>query len=91
MAAAGMVIGAAVYLSSPSPAQASTTLLLTNGPEAAPGTAIADDQADDEGEGGDDLEVNEGLEADAAHLLRVCFGIHGVRARRRVRSMSEAA
>jgi capsular polysaccharide biosynthesis protein len=45
MAAAGMLIGAGLYLSSPPSHQASTTLLLTNGPEAAPGSAMADDQA----------------------------------------------
>jgi capsular polysaccharide biosynthesis protein len=45
MAAAGLVIGSAVYLASPHAAQASTTLLLTVGPEAVPGTAIQDDQA----------------------------------------------
>jgi capsular polysaccharide biosynthesis protein len=45
MAAAGMLIGSAVYLSSPPSYQASTTLLLSNGPEVAVGSAIADDQA----------------------------------------------
>jgi capsular polysaccharide biosynthesis protein len=45
MAAAGLVIGAGVYLSSPPSYQASTTLYLSVGPEATPGTAIADDQA----------------------------------------------
>jgi len=45
MAAAGLVIGAAVYLASPPAYQASTTLYLTVGPEATPGTAIANDQA----------------------------------------------
>jgi capsular polysaccharide biosynthesis protein len=45
MAAAGVLIGAGVYLSSPPSYQASTTLFLTVGPEAQPGTAIADDQA----------------------------------------------
>jgi capsular polysaccharide biosynthesis protein len=45
MAAAGLVIGAAVYLSSPPSYQASTTLYLTVGPEAQPGVAIANDQA----------------------------------------------
>jgi capsular polysaccharide biosynthesis protein len=45
MAAAGMLIGSAFYLSSPPTYQASTTLYLMVGPEAQPGTAIADDQA----------------------------------------------
>src|SRR5215831_3896624 len=45
MAVAGFLIGSAVYLASPHAAQASTTLLLTVGPEAVPGTAIQDDQA----------------------------------------------
>lgn len=45
VAAAGMVIGAALRLSSPPSYQASTTLYLTVGPEATPGTAIANDQA----------------------------------------------
>jgi capsular polysaccharide biosynthesis protein len=45
MAAAGLVIGSALYLSSPPSDQASTTMFLTVGPEAAPGTAIQDDQA----------------------------------------------
>ena len=45
MAAAGMVIGAVLRLSSPPSYQASTTLYLTVGPEATPGTAIANDQA----------------------------------------------
>lgn len=44
MAVAGLLIGSAVYVASPHAAQASTTLLLTVGPEAAPGTAIQDDQ-----------------------------------------------
>ena len=44
MAAAGMLIGAAVYLSSPPAYQATTTLFLNVGPEAQPGTAVADDQ-----------------------------------------------
>ena len=45
MAVAGLLIGAAVYVASPPADQASTTLLLTVGPEAVPGTAIQDDQA----------------------------------------------
>ena len=44
-AAAGMLLGSAAYLSSPASYQASTTLYITVGPEAQPGTAIADDQA----------------------------------------------
>ena len=44
MATAGLLIGSGLYLSSPPLYQASTTLLLANGPEAAPGSAIADDQ-----------------------------------------------
>ena len=45
MAVAGFLIGAGFYLASPPVYQASTTLLLTVGPEATPGTAILDDQA----------------------------------------------
>ena len=45
MAVVGLIIGSGVYLSSPPHYQASTTLLLTVGPEAQPGTAILDDQA----------------------------------------------
>jgi capsular polysaccharide biosynthesis protein len=45
LAVAGLLIGAAVYVASPHAAQASTTLLLTVGPEAVPGTAIQDDQS----------------------------------------------
>jgi len=45
LAAAGFLIGAAAYVASPHAAQASTTLYLTVGPEAVPGTAIQDDQA----------------------------------------------
>jgi len=44
MAAAGFLIGLAVYVTSPPVYQASTTLLLTNGPEPQPGAAVADDQ-----------------------------------------------
>jgi len=40
-----MLLGSAAYLSSPASYQASTTLYITVGPEAQPGTAIADDQA----------------------------------------------
>ena len=45
MAAAGFLLGAAAYVTSPHAAQATTRLLLTVGPESVPGTAIADDQA----------------------------------------------
>jgi capsular polysaccharide biosynthesis protein len=45
MAIAGLIIGSGLYLSSPPVYQASTTLLLTVGPEAQPGTAILDNQA----------------------------------------------
>jgi capsular polysaccharide biosynthesis protein len=45
MAIAGLLIGSAVYVTSPHAAQASTTLLLTVGPEGAPGSALQDDQA----------------------------------------------
>src|SRR5215467_11030706 len=45
MAVAGFLIGSAAYVASPHAAQASTSLLLTVGPEAVPGTAIQDDQA----------------------------------------------
>jgi capsular polysaccharide biosynthesis protein len=41
----GLVAGAGLYLASPHAHQASTTLLLTVGPESVPGTAILDDQA----------------------------------------------
>src|SRR5262245_25999404 len=44
MALAGLVISAGLYLKSPPVYQASTSLLLTVGPEAAPGSAIADNQ-----------------------------------------------
>jgi capsular polysaccharide biosynthesis protein len=44
MAVAGMLIGAGLYLKSPPIYQASTTLILTNGPEVAPGAALSDDQ-----------------------------------------------
>jgi capsular polysaccharide biosynthesis protein len=43
-AAAGFLIGLAVYATSPPVYQASTTLLLTNGPEPQPGAAVQDDQ-----------------------------------------------
>ena len=45
MAVAGLLIGVGLYLASPPSYQASTSLLLTHGPEATPGTAILDDQA----------------------------------------------
>jgi len=45
LAVAGVIIGSGVYLASPPHYQASTTLLLTVGPEAQPGTAILDNQA----------------------------------------------
>jgi capsular polysaccharide biosynthesis protein len=45
MAVFGLLIGAGFYLASPHPDQASTSILLTNGPEAVPGTAILDQQA----------------------------------------------
>ena len=35
---------------------------------------LADEDADDEGEAGDDLEVNEGFDADATDLLEVAHG-----------------
>lgn len=41
----GLLISSAMFLRSPPTYQATTTLLLTNGPEAAPGTAILDDQS----------------------------------------------
>jgi capsular polysaccharide biosynthesis protein len=44
MALAGLAISAGLYLKSPPVYQASTSLLLTVGPEAAPGAAIADNQ-----------------------------------------------
>src|SRR5215472_18760599 len=43
-AAAGFLIGLGVYVMSPPVYQAETTLLLTNGPEPQPGTAVQDDQ-----------------------------------------------
>jgi len=43
MAVAGLLIGSAVYVTSPHAAQASTTLLLTIGPEATPSSGIQDD------------------------------------------------
>ena len=45
MAVAGLLIGSGVYLTSPHVYQASTSLLLTNGPEVSTGTAILDQQA----------------------------------------------
>jgi capsular polysaccharide biosynthesis protein len=45
IAVAGMLIGSAVYVSTPHAAQASTTLILTVGPEPVAGTAIQDDVA----------------------------------------------
>jgi capsular polysaccharide biosynthesis protein len=44
-AVVGLVVGSALYLKGPHPSQASTTLLLTVGAEAQPGTAILEDQA----------------------------------------------
>ncbi len=44
-AIAGLIIGSGLYLKSPPRYQAATTLLLTVGPEAQPGTAILDNQA----------------------------------------------
>jgi len=44
-AVAGLLIGSALYVKGPHPDQASTTLLLTVGAEAQPGTAILEDQA----------------------------------------------
>jgi capsular polysaccharide biosynthesis protein len=44
-AIAGLLIGAGLYVASPHAYQASTTLYLTVGPEAQPGTAILEDQA----------------------------------------------
>jgi capsular polysaccharide biosynthesis protein len=41
----GLLVGSALYLKAPHTYQASTTLLLTVGPEAQPGTAILEDQA----------------------------------------------
>jgi capsular polysaccharide biosynthesis protein len=43
-AAAGFLIGLGLYATSPPVYQASTTLLLTNGPEPQPGAAVQDDQ-----------------------------------------------
>jgi capsular polysaccharide biosynthesis protein len=45
VAVAGMLLGSAVYVTTPHAVQASTTLLLTVGPEAVAGTAIQDDVA----------------------------------------------
>jgi capsular polysaccharide biosynthesis protein len=44
-AVVGLLVGAGLYLKAPPTYQASTTLLLTVGPEAQPGTAILNDQA----------------------------------------------
>ena len=44
LALAGLLLGAGLTLASPSLSQAETTLLLTVGPEAAPGTAIQNEQ-----------------------------------------------
>jgi len=43
-AAVGFVVGLGLYVASPALYQASTTLLLTNGPEVQPGAAVQDDQ-----------------------------------------------
>src|SRR5262249_52236597 len=45
MAAVGFLLGAPAYMESPHAAQATTTLLLTVGPEPQPGTAIQNDVA----------------------------------------------
>jgi capsular polysaccharide biosynthesis protein len=45
LAITGLLIGVAVNVAMPSPHKASTSLLLTNGPEVALGTAITDDEA----------------------------------------------
>lgn len=45
LAVSGMLLGAAVYVTTPHSVQASTTLLLSVGPEAVAGTAIQDDVA----------------------------------------------
>lgn len=44
-AVVGLLVGSGLYLKGPHPYQASTTLLLTVGAEAQPGTAILEDQA----------------------------------------------
>jgi capsular polysaccharide biosynthesis protein len=44
-AVVGLLVGAGLYVEVPHPYQASTTLLLTVGPEAQPGEAILEDQA----------------------------------------------
>lgn len=45
LAVTGLLVGIAVEVALPPPHQASTSLILTNGPEAAYGTAILDEQA----------------------------------------------
>jgi len=44
-AVVGLLVGVGLYVAAPPTHQASTTLLLTVGPESVPGTAILDDQA----------------------------------------------
>ena len=41
----GLLLGAGIFLASPPPEQAATSILLTNPPETVPGTAIVDQQA----------------------------------------------
>ena len=44
LAVLGLLLGAGIFLTSPQPIQASTSILLTNPPESVPGTAIVDQQ-----------------------------------------------
>ena len=45
LAVLGLLLGAGLFLASPQPKQAATSILLTNPPESVPGTAIVDQQA----------------------------------------------
>jgi capsular polysaccharide biosynthesis protein len=66
----GLLAGAGFYLASPPTYQASTTLLLTVGPEAQPGTAILNDQTMAQGHGVAGLAVhNLGLRQSVGSFL----------------------
>ena len=66
----GLLAGAGLYLEAPHTHQASTTLLLTVGPESVPGTAILDDQAIAHSRGVAELAAHKlGLREDVNSLL----------------------
>ena len=75
MAIVGLLIGVGLYLASPPSYQASTTLLLTLGPEATPGTAILDDQAIAQSRAVAGLAVHKlGLQESVSSFLAVVHG-----------------